>query len=262
MVSTDTLQNQSWANTEENALSEESLNALLNNEIPNIRIKNFASHDECEMLARNARSHGFDYYENVVPKIGRIGITQFEHKANKHAYFNKAENANKTLDKLCEGTVHPIKRLAARISSETKHSLTRGRDGSGEYFAGLIRQINQALLHIDFGPFDGPEWEIGKIDAQLAWNLYLTPVKNGGECLVYNRPWLEMDDVHKVKNSYAYDHNVVEGSEVMALKPIVGDLVLHNSRNYHEVRQGEGERLTISSFIGRYPSTNKLFAWS
>lgn len=254
---------QNWGSTEDSVLSEASLTALLNNDIPSIRIKNFATSDECNHLVESAKKFGFDFYKNVSPPIGRIGITQFENKATKSEYFQKSCEANTNLANICSSNFNPVARLMEYLEKIAGFSACLAMENDQDrYFAGLIRQINTALLHIDYAPFDGTEWAIGKISSQLAWNLYLTPVEDGGECVVYNRPWRESDEKFKVNGSYGYDHEVIKAADMKKIKPVIGDLVFHNSRNYHLVNQGIGERLTISSFIGQYPDSKSLIFWS
>lgn len=252
-----------WSSTEDSLLTKANLVALLNNNIPSIRIKGFATVDECNTLAQNAKKFGFDFYKDVSPPIGRIGITQFENKATKREYFQKSAEANNNLVNICSGNFNPIIRLMEYLDKFTGFSADLAKENTkDEYFAGLIRHINTALLHIDYAPFDGSEWEIGKIRSQLAWNLYLTQVEEGGECVVYNCPWHESDEQFKLPGSYGYDHKVIENAAMKKIRPVMGDLVIHNSRNYHLVNQGIGERLTISSFIGQYRDSKKLIFWS
>ncbi|MBD2521397.1 hypothetical protein [Nostoc sp. FACHB-133] len=75
--------------------------ALLKNEIPSIRISQFASFEECHELAMAIEKVGFDFYRNVEPLIGRIGITQFEYRnRDKLGYFYTVEKAKITYNKV------------------------------------------------------------------------------------------------------------------------------------------------------------------
>ncbi len=248
----------------ENNLTSENLKSLFRNEIASIRIPNFASTEECESFANQVQSFGFDFYENVFPPIGRIGITQFEHSnKNKLEYFKAAKNANETYRKISSLSFSPLCRLAEilRETISTEVNIAYENDVYGSYFAGLVRQINQALLHLDFAPLDAPGWEIEKISSQLAWNLYVKAPNSGGVCRVYNRQWQAEDELQKIPGSYKYSHNLVKDTEFKDNTPIVGDLVIFNSRNFHEVLPAQGERITVSSFIGKMPEGNLVF-WS
>jgi hypothetical protein len=73
----------------------ENLIKLFENKLPALRISNFLTPEECERVASAVNSVEFDYYENVVPKIGRLGITQYEHFGkDKKLYFDKVKEAS------------------------------------------------------------------------------------------------------------------------------------------------------------------------
>jgi hypothetical protein len=134
-------------------------------------------------------------------------------------------------------------------------------EGPDEYFAGLVRDVNVALLHLDFAPLDGPTWSVGNISSQLTWNIYLQSVDGGGDCQVYDRQWKLEDEQAKVPGSYRYDSQVVAGSQSVCLRPAVGDLTFFNSRNFHEVHPSAGRRVTLSSFAGLI-APDRLVLWS
>lgn len=253
-----------WSTLKDCELTPENLEALLKNEIPSIRISKFASADECEKILQGIENIGFDFYENVQPPIGRIGITQFEYSNfGKPGYFNAVKKAYNTYQQVTQLSFDPLERLAKILSNNFSEEVKVAYENElyGNYFAGLIRHINVALLHIDFAQLDAPDWEIGNIISQLAWNLYVKAPNQGGVCKVYNRQWQPEDEKFKISGSYGYNHSLVAKSEVKENMPVVGDLVIFNSRNFHEVLPGVGERITISSFIGKMPEGDLIF-WS
>lgn len=249
-MSTTNTETRTWAR-ETIGLSLDSLDDLFENRVAAVRVPRFASVAECDAFCRSADAHGYDYYQGVVPPIGKIGITQFESGAGgMDSYFSKAREAAETLQRLTESSFDPLARVLAAFAEFAQPSIA-SQENIGSYFAGLVRQIRTALLHVDWGPLDAPGWEIGGIDAQLAWNIYLKAPFGGGECVVYNRQWRATDERLKLPDSYGYCDSVVAGAERLHLVPRVGDLVLFNSRNFHEVRATMEERITISSFVGR-----------
>lgn len=261
-----------WDVVETKQLSKELLEDLLKGEIGAIRIPNFLSVEICEQALNGIQTYGIDFYEGVYPKIGKIGTTQFEHRFSeekKKAYFNKAKEANmarqsifrdsgdllnKVMDFVANGWDYPVKLAVEEETGEP-------------YFAGLIRVMSEALIHVDWaGGLDGlnPDWTIGKINAQLAWNIYLQPSSGGGATVVYQRPWRKVDEeYYKLKDSYGYDPAVVKNADFVKVTPEQGDLVLFSPQHYHEVEKtnGEIERITVSSFIGLMPNKTLVF-WS
>lgn len=151
--------------------------------------------------------------------------------------------------------------MLLRQYTDKKVGIAKENNYLGKYFAGLIRHINVALLHLDFAQLDAPDWKIGCCMEQLSWNLYIRVPKSGGECIVHNRQWCTNDEKYKLPNSYGYDPSLVENSQTKYIAPVLGDLVLFNSRNFHQVLPGQGERITMSSFIGRVPTGDLVF-WS
>ena len=253
-----------WQTLNDCEMNQKNLQALLRNDIPSIRISQFASSEECNKLALAIEKVGFDFYKNVEPPIGRIGITQFEHRnSGKLRYFDAVKKAQITYNQVTSFSFDPLKRLATILRQNVSNQVQTAYEKEvGEYyFAGLIRHINVALLHIDFAGLDAPDWGIGNITSQLVWNLYVKAPSQGGICKVYNRQWQSEDEKYKTPGSYGYDYSLIATSEVKHNIPVTGDLVIFNSRNFHEVLPGIGERITISSFIGKMPGGDLVF-WS
>jgi hypothetical protein len=246
-------------------LDARSLMALLRNEIPLIRVAGFLPRDLCARLADDADRGGFSAYEGVYPTIGRIGITQFEHRdRDKRLYFMRATQAIAHREAICASSVDPLAAClrAVDLNWPFGASIAREPELQMPYFAGLIRRIDRsALLHADFAPHDAPAWSIGAILAQLSWNVFLRTPDSGGTCIVHDRQWEVCDERHKGVESYGYDSSLVRFAGRCEIEPTVGDLVLFNSRNFHEVRPATGDRITASSFIGLLPS-GELVLWS
>lgn len=256
-----------WIQGQEQVLCAESLELLVHNQIPAIRIPAFASLEECQSLVEAIRKNGFQFYENTQPPIGRIGITQYEFRdqcsEGKPLYFEAAKAAIEARKRICNLSFDPLERLIEQLSSVASLPVGIAQEDQGEtYFAGLIRQINRsALIHADFACFDAPDWNIGRIASQLSWNLFIYTPESGGECIVHNRQWGLHHERQRLPNSYGYDPLVVKDVESHSITPKIGDLVIFNSRNFHEVKPAEGDRLTMSSFIG-YLKDKKYVLWS
>jgi len=65
-----------WTSAQEYELTEENLRLLLDNKIAAIRIRDFASPEECARFATAAKRGNMQYY-NVSDRIGFIGLAQY-----------------------------------------------------------------------------------------------------------------------------------------------------------------------------------------
>lgn len=243
--------------------------SVLHNDVAAIRIPGYVSPDICKLAVQGIHEHGIDYYENVYPPIGKIGITQFEHRfspVKKRAYFDKAPGATAARRDAFKHSGDLTAQVIATVEQawEYEASIAVEADSGEEYFAGLVRVMSRALLHMDWAPFDGPEWTIGKIAGQIAWNIYMQMPLQGGSTRVFRRPWEPADEAMKIPGSYGYNMELVNGCESVEILPKEGDLIFFNSRNFHEVldAQGDIERLTNSSFIGWMKDTEQMIFWS
>jgi 2OG-Fe(II) oxygenase superfamily len=252
-----------WRQLSESPLTPSGLAALFSNQIPAIRISEFASLEECESLANIIQHRTMDPYKDVDPPIGRIGITQFECRDDeKSRYFGCVAQAESIRKAIVSSTFDPLERLVELFRHNGLDLKRAIEPGFGPYFAGAIRRINNcALLHVDLSSSDAQGWEVGRVRSQLAWNLYLRAGQEGGECVVYNRQWCEGDEKFRLRGSYGYDPTITAGVELLSLSPVAGDVVLFNCRNFHEVRSTVGDRITMGSFIGQ-TIDGRLIAWS
>lgn len=257
-----------WSQREEAELSRESLEALLADEIPAIRIRNFASREECASFAEAVRRAGLKFY-SVARRIGYIGMAQYEYRWNrpKEDYFRDVPAADAARDAIQAASFDAVRRLIERLQEH----YPVGRVGIaeeelGSYFAGIIRQASEGVdLHADFAPFNAPTYVIGTIDAQLGWNFYAEELVSGGETTVYHAPWSPEVRPGEIPQSYNLPHSIVEGAETFTFTPNIGDVVIFNTRNPHEISGGVAgpgrERISIGSFIGRLPNRD-LVMWS
>ena len=120
-------------------------------------------------------------------------------------------------------------------------------------------------LHADFAPYVSAGYAIAQSDSQLAWNVYADVPEAGGETVIYNRPWTPLPEDNRVGPAYDLSHAAVAGAESVALRPTIGDVLLFNARNPHEVRSAESKsgrrRIGVGSFIGSLPN-GSLVLWS
>ncbi|KAF2018302.1 hypothetical protein BU24DRAFT_345926 [Aaosphaeria arxii CBS 175.79] len=243
-----------WHTLQDQPLTKDAIWNLFNNVIPSIRHTGFLSSDECQKVAEVIQSH-------------RV-----------KAYFEGIEEANSLQDRIkAETNIDIVGRVAAALQEimglETRIAL----EGDKKYFCGLLRVVdNYIQIHPDFGQYDGPDWEIGRIAGQLTWNILLKKIP-GGDTIIYDRQWQGVEDDRNFQKEfprYAYKPTGVQGHLFKALSAIEGDLTFFNPRNFHEVkpcdrawdRPEELVRYTLSSFVGLLPGENgkppTLILWS
>jgi len=138
-------------------------------------------------------------------------------------------------------------------------------EGERTYFNGIVRNIGRSPLHNDFAKRDFDGWRISRIDQQLAWNIYLAvPGGDAGRTVIYKKSWTELDEAHKRQNAMGYEYSVVEDAERTTFEPVVGDLLIFRTTNYHEVTQTAIDhlRISIGGFIGIDDRARELLFWS
>jgi Rps23 Pro-64 3,4-dihydroxylase Tpa1-like proline 4-hydroxylase len=198
--------------------------------------------------------------------MARVGITQAEHMDKKALYFQRAAEINGSKEEVFEQRKAALFQVI-RVLRNVWHGqvdVACEEVSNQHYFAGLIRIIGRTRLHFDWAPHDALDWTIGQITAQLAWNIYLQAGERGGTTRVYHRAWQLEDESYREPGSYAFDPALVQNDACVEIVPRAGELVLFNSRNYHEVDKVEGarQRMSISSFIGLLRSRQTLALWS
>lgn len=254
-----------WTTTDETPLTAEALQAVFDNEIPVIRIRDFCTSDECAAFLKAVEKGRMQYYR--LAPIGYIGTAQVEFRwgHQKAEYFEAAKRAWRDWNEVIDLAWNPLERLVQVLANVWGKPVGIAEEpGFGPLFAGIIRKASNGIgRHSDFAPFNAPDYAIGQIDAQLGWNLFFDVPGVGGVTQVYNKPWtVELREGEEPPMSYGLGDDVVAGAQMTSYSAVAGDVVLFNSRNPHEVTPGTGgDRIQIGSFIGRQ-SDGSLVLWS
>ena len=254
-----------WQTKAERPLTRDSLDAVFDNEIPVVRIKGFCTADECRAFSAAITKGRMQTYR--LAPVGYIGMAQVEYRwgHQKSEYFEAAARAWQDWHDIVDSAWDPLARLIKVLSELSGVPVEVAEEpGFGRLFAGIIRRSSQGIgRHADYAPFNAPDYRTGKIDAQLAWNLFLEVPGSAGETTLYNRPWIaEVRPGEEPPMSYGLSDEMIAGAASARYAAGAGDVVIFNSRNPHEVSPGKGgERLQIGSFIGRQ-SDGSLVLWS
>lgn len=253
-----------WLSAAAFPLTERNLNLLFEGAIPAILLKQFVSAKTCSIIVENLRRLGMGTYSHVSHAVGRMGLAQMEYhlKGSKAGYFEKVPDARAKYQQAIANALDPVRELVNVLDHVTEHEVkTACETGFGEMFAGTFRNVmTVGHKHFDYAPFEAQGWDISKIESQLSWNLYLNQPQ-GGDLVAYNRPYHPADEQLRVEGQYYYDNSIVSGAEAFRYTPRIGDVVIFNSRNIHEVEPVLGDRFSLSSFIGREKNKNLVF-WS
>ena len=115
------------------------------------------------------------YYPDIWPPVGLDGVVQCNYKSgmcpqsvilrlgiensvDKKAYFSKVEDARHLQRRFVqEAKIDIIDRVAQALSDITNVHVRIARDEDHEYFAGVLRVVNESGgIHADYGPFVCP----------------------------------------------------------------------------------------------------------
>lgn len=268
--------NRPWETREPQPLTTANLRALLDNEIPAIRLPAFCSAAECAAFERAIdkaiEQKAMSYY-SFQPPLGFIGMTQFEYRHKpKAAYFADAPESYRKQRIVLDRSFDAVERIIAQLRAVYPGNVAIAQEpemsAAGRYFAGNIRDSSHgASLHADFAPYSAPNYLIANVQKQLSWNLFVSMPEMGGRTLLWNKFWqadVAPGGVSENKpGSFAMDQ--VEGVESYAYQPLEGEAVIFNSRNLHTFEGGKDNstrrRLQINAFIGLIPSGD-LVLWS
>ncbi len=258
----------SWDLVTVDKLDQSLLEALFDNRIGAVRIPEFLDAPTARAAVDGIKRQGLEFYKDVDPPIGRIGITQFEHRrdaASRERYFALATASNDRRRQMFARSGDLVEMVLDAVSAVWPGDAGFAREPDGAmYFAGLVRVIGEGLLHCDWAPHDAPApaWAIGTVDAQITWNIYCQMPGQGGATVVYNHPWTAATEAFQIPDSYGYQPVAVDGCAQVRIEPAERDLVFFNSRNLHRIERGTGaQRISASSFIGRGTDSRLVF-WS
>jgi len=257
---------QGWIIKTDAALSANNLVRLFANEISTVRIRGFATAPECRSFALAMRNAKFGDYGHGRP-VHFIGTTQFNFRfRNKADYFASVPAAYAAQRDIFSKSFDPLARLLELLRQTHAGPVDVATEPDGtRYFAGILRKtVTGGSLHADYAPYTAPGYAIGRINAQITWNLYVEALDHGGETTLYDRCWTPRRRDAEVSDNYGLDQALIADARAHVFAPTVGDVVMFNTLNMHQVGGAEGStglRLQIGSFVGRMPS-GALVLWS
>jgi hypothetical protein len=254
-----------WARYME--LSTASLSDVIENRVAAVRIPDFATAEECQTFAAALNEAPLQYY-----KVGRpaayLGMTFIQYMNRpKRDYFDEAPEAFSAVEHVTSRSFDPLKRFIDLIHNRTSYSVAVAQEpGHGSYFAGIVRILSGGNdIHIDFAPKFAVDHAVGRVDAQLTWNLYIDEPETGGETIIWNKPWMPTGNKEEDAKYIPYTADELSDAQTFTFKPRIGNVVIFNSRNPHQVQIAMAERrlhrIGMGSFVGR-AGARDLVLWS
>jgi len=249
-------------------LSTESLAALIRNEIPAIRITDFATPDECAAFSRAVRNSPDLKAYSVATPTYYLGLVMYEYRqggGRKREFFDAVPEAVAAQQKLYSESFDAPQRFVDTLGAHFPGTITMAHEpGYGDYCPVVVRVASGGVhLHADFAPFNSPDWATGAVSEQITWNLYTECPAQGGETTVYNAPWTPAageDPARGLPDRGVEDRDDVES---FTFAPHEGEVVLFNPRNPHKIAAGtpgDKGRISIGSFLGT--TGDKLIMWA
>ncbi|QZO15128.1 2OG-Fe(II)-dependent halogenase WelO5 family protein [Pseudoalteromonas piscicida] len=258
-----------WIKSELCELSKANMELLLDFKIPGIIIKNFISPDICKEVSNRLIAKefaGYDHLNNI--PVHQLGLchNQYAHEEKKE-YFSKRDAAEEEIKEIYRDLdINPVTKLIQLLND--KLDLNVGiyeENGFGKYFAGAFRSFKgHGRLHADHAPSHiNQEWAVTELVKQLTWNIYYCIYeKQGGELVIYDTIHTAENDHMKVENEYYFPYEVLEREAHIKVRPEVGDLIIFNTQNFHEILgQPDGNRISQTSFMG-LTKDGSLNLWS
>jgi hypothetical protein len=184
-------------------------------------------------------------------------------------YFAKAPDRNRALREVLAPLSHPADRVRIEMDNEWPAGASLLRVGGKPAFYGLCRLVRAGggiEPHTDRADWDLPCPETVVIRTQLFVNVYLSQAEHGGDLELWDMEVPAKSDYDALRSktrTYALDRALLpEPTETISIEP--GTLLIAPASKPHAVTPcaGEGQRLSVSGFIGYSGPQAPLLAFS
>lgn len=249
-------------------ITDRNMNLLIEHKVPALIAKNFIPQDICEVVASRLEQTSFQNYDhlNNIP-VFQIGLCHNQWaKDDFSVYFGKKQEALKIVEDIYQGLdIDPVQKVIDMLSLKCNRQVQLFHEpGFGDYFAGAFRSFKgHGKLHVDHAPSHiSAPWAVTSISKQLTWNIYYSVKHGAGELVIYDTIHTPENEKQKTPNDYYFPYSVLENTQHIRIKPEVGDLILFNTQNFHEILSDEQtSRISQTSFIG-LKEDGSLNLWS
>ncbi|HAS6195727.1 TPA: hypothetical protein I7171_02795 [Vibrio vulnificus] len=254
-----------WITKELCELSKENMDLLLDFKIPGILIRGFIDPDICQTVAERLVSR-YGHMNDIPVNQQAMCHNRYSHMKKSVYFFKKKRAEQEVADIYQDLNINPVDKVMETLRRETERGVEiYYEEGHGDYFAGAFRSFKgHGKLHVDHAPSHIHQpWAVTQLLRQLSWNIYYTNYQGkGGELIIYDTVHSKDNDHLKIENDYCFPYEVLESSTHCKVKPEVGDLVIFNTQNFHEILgHDQGCRISQTSFMGLGDDGN-LRLWS
>ncbi len=257
-----------WINNQLHDFTEENFNLLIEHKIPALIMRDFATKEVCSVVANRLEQLNFQNYDHLkdIP-VHQVGLCHNQW-ANEppSVYFSKKEEAQKTIDQIYEGLdINPVHDVIEYLAKNCNRQVGVFEEpGYGPYFAGAFRSFKgHGKLHVDHAPSHiNKPCAVTTITKQFTWNIYYSLQGEGGELVIYDTCHTPLNEKQKVPGDYYFPYSVLESEDCIRIKPRVGDLIMFNTQNFHEILGNQNAtRISQTSFVG-LKEDGSLHLWS
>ncbi|WP_372422054.1 2OG-Fe(II)-dependent halogenase WelO5 family protein [Salinarimonas chemoclinalis] len=252
-------------------LTEDVLLRLFKRDLIVVRVPNFYHPEYCAALAERVVA---DIDDGAGAGIYASNIDSFwaarRDKERHRRYFEHGIVLQRHMREVSEPHASPIDllRLTLEESWPGGANLMRNSGRKAPFgISRLWREGSEGLPHQDliYRETSAVEEEPTKIRDQIGVNVYLTTSRVGGELETWDVV-IEDAEYEKIadrfEGSYGYTRDMLP-RESIVIQPQVGDLIMINTACVHAIRKIiDGERLTISGFVGSAGEDQPLLCWS
>jgi hypothetical protein len=206
----------------------------------------FLSTDETISVSNRIHEIGIEFYVGdtkggTSERKGKIGPNLFRFKDDLPEYFKRVSDFDANIKPVLFRDADVVGRFATLMQSAMTADVLFQRARSERLQTCLsdctVRSLPAAPPHTDWIKVEMEDFDaVGSLADQFAWNVYISTGESGGQTVIYG-----------TENKCAVQSGV---APKVIVRPNPGDLILFRTRHVHEVRQAQGDRITVSGFWG------------